>query len=497
MARLLTALISLCLITTTAFAGIPPSKWKEDGAAIGLVAPPNIDCQSNITCTKNGNTVEIDVSSGTSTDGSAIHVDVSGEIAGIAAKATPVAADYMVIEDSAASNAKKSITIADLEPAIESMIDTLANLTSVQGRTVTLADAGANAVLGWDDVAGAYENLTAAEVRGTLGQNAGTDITADLEEEVTAGSLANDVILEEDLKVVDAASDEDVLTRETTTGDFEWHSRDEVIAGTSAGALPNDSVLEADLKVVDSPSDEDIFTYESTTGDFEWHTIDQMIANMSAGGLPNDSVLEADLKAVDAASDEECLTYETTTGDFEWQTCGSGSDTNAVKEFWFPASALLPVEPADGIPPITKTANTNVDTLSVSYNDSADECRTAHIKVPSDVESGSTITFRWIWFSLTATSGNVVWDVRYQSTGAEGESIDGTTTIKAAASDAAQGTVKLRTVTTVTETLANLGWAANDDIALLSCRDGNGTNGTDDMTGDAELYGFSVEIPRA
>ena len=40
----------------------------------------------------------------------------------------------------------------------------------------------------------------------------------------------------------------------------------------TAGALTNDSILEADLKVVDAAVDEDILTYETTTGDFEWHT---------------------------------------------------------------------------------------------------------------------------------------------------------------------------------------------------------------------------------
>lgn len=58
--------------------------------------------------------------------------------------------------------------ITDFETAAESAIDTLANLTSIQGRTVTLADAGANAFFGWDDVAGAYENLTAAEAEAII-----------------------------------------------------------------------------------------------------------------------------------------------------------------------------------------------------------------------------------------------------------------------------------------------------------------------------------------
>lgn len=63
---------------------------------------------------------------------------------------------------------------ATTEATIEAAIDTLANLTSIQGRTVTLADAGANAIFGWDDVAGAYENLTQAEVLAVIGDSTST-----------------------------------------------------------------------------------------------------------------------------------------------------------------------------------------------------------------------------------------------------------------------------------------------------------------------------------
>lgn len=102
-------------------------------------------------------------------------------------------------------------------------------------------------------------------------------------------------------------------------------------ANTVTANVNDDTLLEADLKAVDTASDEDVLTFETTTGDFEWHSRDQIVGGISAGALPNDSVLEADLKAVDAASDEECLTYETTTGDFEWQACGSGTgDITAV-----------------------------------------------------------------------------------------------------------------------------------------------------------------------
>lgn len=47
-------------------------------------------------------------------DGSALHDDTSGEIAAIAEKTTPVAADLLVIEDSAASNAKKRVQVSNL-----------------------------------------------------------------------------------------------------------------------------------------------------------------------------------------------------------------------------------------------------------------------------------------------------------------------------------------------------------------------------------------------
>jgi hypothetical protein len=47
-------------------------------------------------------------------DPDAIHDNVAGEIAAVTAKGTPVAGDFLLIEDSAASNAKKRITIGSL-----------------------------------------------------------------------------------------------------------------------------------------------------------------------------------------------------------------------------------------------------------------------------------------------------------------------------------------------------------------------------------------------
>jgi len=53
-------------------------------------------------------------SGGTATDVNAVHVNVASEISGVTAKGTPVSADFLLIEDSADSNNKKSITVGDL-----------------------------------------------------------------------------------------------------------------------------------------------------------------------------------------------------------------------------------------------------------------------------------------------------------------------------------------------------------------------------------------------
>lgn len=72
------------------------------------------------------------------------------------------------------AGAYENLTAAEAEAIIEPLIDTLANLTSVQGFTITLADAGADAILGWDDSAAAYENLTQAEVLAIIGDSSAT-----------------------------------------------------------------------------------------------------------------------------------------------------------------------------------------------------------------------------------------------------------------------------------------------------------------------------------
>ena len=61
------------------------------------------------------------------------------------------------------------------------------------------------------------------------------------------------------------------------------------------GKLANDTIVEADLKAVDSANDEDFLSYESTTGDFEWHSASEIAGKLSSLNATN-TIISGDSK---------------------------------------------------------------------------------------------------------------------------------------------------------------------------------------------------------
>lgn len=100
----------------------------------------------------------------------ALTFDTTTDTLAVAASGKVAFGAVTILDDNAGTMTLSNVDALDAttEATIEAAIDTLANLTSVQGRTVTLADAGADAFLGWDDSASAYENLTAQEAADIL-----------------------------------------------------------------------------------------------------------------------------------------------------------------------------------------------------------------------------------------------------------------------------------------------------------------------------------------
>lgn len=92
--------------------------------------------------------------------------DVPNTYAGASLKTVRVNAGEAGLEFATATTV---LTDGDYGDVAVSSSGTALTVQSVGGRTFTTADAGTNAVFGWDDGASAYENLTAAEVQAIIG----------------------------------------------------------------------------------------------------------------------------------------------------------------------------------------------------------------------------------------------------------------------------------------------------------------------------------------
>ena len=205
------------------------------------------------------------------------------------------------------------------------------------------------------------------------------------------------------------------------------------------------------------------------------------------------------LDSDDAANDDATGDRELLQLQIEYSSSDNASDTNALKMLSWGGSDTIPLKPSaaafDGVAPLSLDTGTNQNIYAASFDDTADECRGVTFKVPEDINTAGTAQFHISWYSKTATANSVAWFIAWHEIN-EGESWDSTTTTDFAASDAVQGTVDLITETTWTETLANLGWTSDESINAYFCRDGDGTNATDDLVGDAEAIIFGIELPR-
>ena len=254
-------------------------------------------------------------------------IDATGyDVLGLTTDAVPdTSADYFVFHDTT-EGVENKVLIDDAlgEAGVES------------GPATTVPE-----VVLWDGDATVGSKATSAgdwtEMQTALGTISGDATVA------AGGSLtiSADAIEEGMLKAVDTAVDEECLTYEVTTGDFEWQS-------CGAGSETNDLEGDAPANILTT---EILIGTGSGTAAFAAMGGDVTMSNagvVTIGGLAvttskinnsavttakiaNNSILEEDLKAVDTAVDEECLTYEVTTGDFEWQSCGAGAETNDLE----------------------------------------------------------------------------------------------------------------------------------------------------------------------
>lgn len=91
-------------------------------------------------------------------------------------------------------------------------------------------------------------------------------------ENTSAGYIASEVNDLETDGAENIADTEIIVGTGAGTTNYVVMSGDATLANTGALTIGDDKVLEAMLKAVDSASDEECLTYEETTGDFEWQS---------------------------------------------------------------------------------------------------------------------------------------------------------------------------------------------------------------------------------
>ena len=143
--------------------------------------------------------------------------------------------------------------------------------------------------------------------------------------------------------------------------------------------------------------------------------------------------------------------------------------------------------------PLNQVSGSNAEILVRSFDDTIEEFVNFCMSVPDGINNSGDVTFRAYVYAETASASvniqlrlghinansNDSWDVAYSN--------------EDSGDVALSATQDQITIAEWTETVTNLGWAADDLLLLrLSRISPTGT----DLTGDLQLIGFSLEVPQ-
>lgn len=432
-----------------------------------------------------------------------------------------------------AANAN-TLDIAAVEAGIESAIDTLANLVSVQGRTVTLADAGTNAFFGWDDVAGAYENLTAAEAEAIMEPLLDTlaNVTSIQGQTVTFSDAGFDALFGWDdntnvyktLLLADIATEAspaagDFITIYGAEGDLRkvnWSSLPGAAGGDSV-TVNGASVVDPDLdnatpaapaggyNVKWQVSGADVSAYVDFTGATDLTTpdvADSILVNDDSASDATREVLLSDLFKVINGLTEDTAPVQASDFVPTYEAAGSVAKKLKLSRIGVGKKPIALLAGAGTLP--TANGCTQVASFDSGTNDvflkqcsfSAGTDQALYWTIPAPKSSDETVdwTLRIDWTSATTTDGSddVIWT---------------TSAVCFSNDDAIDGNA-FPAVDTVTDTQTTAGdllstseitaitpagtWAENDLCVLKVTRDADAAG--DNFNGTAELINAQLYI---
>jgi hypothetical protein len=155
--------------------------------------------------------------------------------------------------------------------------------------------------------------------------------------------------------------------------------------------------------------------------------------------------------------------------------------------------ALAAVLPGSAYPQIDVIGGSNFPVASLRYDDTNDEA--AYFFFRAITYGSGNISVDIYWYADTATSGTVVWECQLACITPDTDSQDIETKAFATLNyvqDTHLGTTAQR-LHQCTVSISNKDSIATGDwVCLRVARDGNGTNATDSMAGDAQLVQVTV-----
>jgi hypothetical protein len=261
----------------------------------------------------------------------------------------------------------------------------------------------------------------------------------------------------------------DAATADST--DFAAASHTHELNALDASGITAGKILTADgddtASWQDAPAGGDTVSIEASAAD---------VLSVSSGAI----------SAVDATADK-IVFYDDSASELTYLELGSGlsiSGTTLSATASGGSKTYAVFTALDNQPPATAfaTLDTRNSIAVLDFDDATDESAVFVSIIPEGASLGSGLKIRLHWMATTATSGNVVWDVSLErmNTDLDSDSFD---TI-ASGTAAASGTSGILTVTEITLTTID-SVTAGDGFRLKVTRDAN--NGSDTMTGDAEL----------
>jgi len=390
--------------------------------------------------------VEADITDLNHTDVDAIHDNVAGEIAAVASKATPVGADFLLIEDSAAANAKKSILIS----ALPTGADPNAIHDNVAGEIVAVTE----------KVSPVAADVLLIEDSADSNNKKRVQIT-----NLPAGTPADNSITNAKLADVATAT----LKGRTTAGSGD----PEDLTATQARA-----VLNVEDGAAADQSDAEIKTaYENNADTNEFSDAEQTNLGNQSGTNTGDEV--------SATTTVQGIVELATDGEVAANVVVQGNDSRLVNN---QNNQLDKFNSNDASFPATApaAASSRNEHPVVNYDDTTPENIVFNSLMSNDYLDGS-LTVDIDWVALTAVVGDVVWGVEVERIDIGGLDIDADSfAAQQTGTDTTNATSGIATRTSITLTQAQADSIAAGEAYRIRVQRVAGAGG-DTLVGDAQL----------